>query len=157
METTENKTAEVLNDLLRINNDRIQGYEKAIEEARDLDLKTFFATMADESRRYAQELTGLVRTYGENPDSGETTASGKIYRVWMDVKATFTGKDREAILNSCEYGEDAAHAAYRDALATNGLSVEAREVILRQQSSLRNSHDMVKKYRDLQNQFDKVS
>ncbi len=26
----------------------------------------------------------------------------------MDVKAAFTGKDRKAILNSCEYGEDQA-------------------------------------------------
>jgi uncharacterized protein (TIGR02284 family) len=155
METTE-KTAEVLNDLLRINNDRIRGYEKAIEEARDLDLKTVFATMADESRKYAKELTEAIRTYGGNPDGGSTTNSGKIYRVWMDVKATFTGKDREAILNSCEYGEDAAQAAYRDALSTNELSVEARDIILQQQAALRNSHDVIKKYRDLQNQFDKV-
>ncbi|RYF22676.1 MAG: DUF2383 domain-containing protein, partial [Flavobacteriales bacterium] len=43
--------AEILNDLIEINNDRIAGYEKAIEElkAEDADLKTLFVKMVGES------------------------------------------------------------------------------------------------------------
>lgn len=33
----------------------------------------------------------------------------------MDVKAALTGKDRKAILNSCEYGEDIAKDSYEKA------------------------------------------
>ena len=44
----------VLNDLIRINNDRIAGYEKAADEARDIDvdLRAVFSRMAEESRQY---------------------------------------------------------------------------------------------------------
>lgn len=154
---TMNKTTEVLNDLLRINNDRIEGYEKATSETQDLDLKTLFRNMSDESRKYVNELTALIKTYGGDPVTRSTTASGKIYRVWMDVKATFTGKDRQSVLNACEFGEDAAQSAYRDALASEGLSVEARELISEQKTNLRKSHDLIKKYRDMQKQFNKVS
>jgi uncharacterized protein (TIGR02284 family) len=156
METIDNKTTEVLNDLLRINNDRIEGYERATDETPDLDLKTLFSNMSDESRKYANQLTEMIRNYGGDPAIRSTTASGKIYRVWMDVKSTFAGKDRQAVLNSCEFGEDAAQAAYRDALASDELSEESRELIREQQASLRKSHDLIKKYRDLQKQFDKT-
>jgi conserved hypothetical protein len=142
---------EVLNDLIRINNDRTAGYQRASDEARDMDvdLQAMFNRMADESRQYATELTAEVGRLGGDPATG-TTASGKIYRAWMDVKATFTGKDRTAILASCEYGEDAAQRAYEEALATDvELPANLRQIITNQKAALKSSHDMVKKYRDM--------
>ena len=149
---TNEKLTEVLNDLIRINNDRTTGYEKAAGEARsiDVDLQATFNKMANESRKYAAELTNEVQRLGGEPATG-TTNSGKIYRVWMDVKATFSGKDRQAILESCEFGEDAAQKAYREALASDAeMSAETRKLITDQQSSLKTSHDIIKKYRDAQ-------
>jgi uncharacterized protein (TIGR02284 family) len=149
---TNEKTYEVLNDLIQINNDRIEGYERAAKEtaAEDADLRSLFLSMASESRRYVNELSQHVAQAGENPAEG-TTASGKLYRAWMDVKATFTGKDRKAILASCEYGEDAAQKAYEGALATDAeLPTEIRQLITDQKSSLRKSHDKVKRLRDTQ-------
>ena len=89
------KTAEVLNDLVTINNDRIAGYEKAEKELddKDADLKTLFRQMGAESRSYVTDLSKYVAAFGDKP-SGKTMLSGKIYRAWMDVKATFSGKDR---------------------------------------------------------------
>ena len=146
------KLTEVLNDLIRINNDRTTGYEKASEEAKsiDVDLQATFNKMANHSRKYAAELTNEVKRLGGEPSTG-TTNSGKIFRAWMDVKATFTGKDRQAILESCEFGEDAAQKAYRDALASDAeISAETRQLITDQQASLKTSHDIIKKYRDAQ-------
>ena len=142
---------EVLNDLIVINNDRTAGYEKAADEAReiDVDLRAIFSRMADESRQYAMELTAEVVKLGGEPATG-TTASGKIYRAWMDVKATFTGKDRHSLLSSCEYGEDAAQKAYEDALTTEGeLSGDIRQLIAAQKATLKTSHDLIKQYRDM--------
>jgi uncharacterized protein (TIGR02284 family) len=142
---------EVLNDLIRINNDRTAGYTRAAEDARDVDvdLQAMFNRMAQESRQYATELTAEVARLGGEPATG-TTASGKIYRAWMDVKATFTGKDRKALLASCEYGEDAAQRAYEDALADDAyLPTNIRQLITSQKASLKTAHDMVKKYRDM--------
>ena len=141
----------VLNDLIRINNDRIEGYQRAAKEARDIDvdLRAIFTRMADESRQYAAELTQEVVKLGGEPATG-TTNSGKIYRVWMDVKATFTGHDRESVLASCEFGEDAAQKAYSSALESDAeMSADARQLVANQKASLKTSHDVIKKYRDM--------
>jgi uncharacterized protein (TIGR02284 family) len=155
MATNDNLT-EVLNDLIRINNDRIEGYKRAIKEAddSDVDLKAIFSRMEDESRQYLSELTREVVKLGGEPAEG-TTASGKIYRAWMDVKATFTGSDRAAVLASCEFGEDAAQKAYQEALTTDeALTTEVRQLIANQQASLKVSHDTIKKYRDMHRNAD---
>ncbi len=150
METREN-VIEELNDLIEINNDRIVGYERAIEETKieDSDLKSIFAQMATESREYNQELTQEVISLGGEVETG-TTSSGKIYRAWMDVKATFTGHSRKSVLENCEFGEDAAQKAYRSALDDDDLSSTSRELVMRQQQALKLSHDKIKMMRDQQ-------
>lgn len=142
---------ETLNDLVQINNDRVAGYEKAIEElqAEDSDLKSLFIRMIRESHRYKQELASAIQGTGTELETG-TTASGKIYRAWMDVKAVFTGHDRKTILNNCEAGEDAAQRAYKSALDEEGLSAANRELISNQKAELRKSHDEIKSLRDRQ-------
>lgn len=148
--TINEKSTEVLNDLIQINNDRVAGYERAAKEAdaKDLDLISLFNDMAGESRQYLTELRRYVQSNGEKPAEG-TTLSGKIYRAWMDVKATFTGKDRKSILASCEFGEDAAQKAYKDALEED-LTADIRQLVVDQKSSLRKSHDRIKRLRDTQ-------
>lgn len=148
--TTNEQLVEVLNDLIQINNDRVTGYEKAVEETKslDVDLQAIFSKMADESRGYVAELTQKVTSLGGEPAT-DTTNKGKIYRVWMDVKATFTGKDRQSVLESCEFGEDAAQKAYKQALASEAeIDADTRQLITTQQASLKTSHDLIKKYRD---------
>lgn len=147
----ENSTVntEILNDLIEINNDRVAGYQKALEELHpeDSDLKSLFVEMVRQSHRHKADLVREVQVLGGDPDSG-TTASGKIYRAWMDVKAVFTGHDRETILNNCEFGEDAAQKAYKSALDTEGLSAHLRTLISNQQAELKISHDQIKALRD---------
>ncbi len=146
------KTTEILNDLISINNDRIDGYNRAEKETadKDADLQTLFRQMASESRSYVNDLSKYVAITGEQP-TDKTSLSGKIYRTWMDVKATFTGKDRKAILASCEFGEDAAQKAYDEALSSDAeLPAEVRQLIMDQKSSLKKSHDYIKALRDKQ-------
>ena len=150
METNE-KLIEALNGLIEINNDRVNGYEKAIEETKDLDvdLKAIFSGMASESRKYSGELTKTVAEVGGTPSDG-TTNSGKVYRVWMDIKTLFTGHTRQSLLELCEFGEDAAQKAYTAALASDAeMSADIRQLITGQPAQLKTSHDINKKYRDL--------
>jgi uncharacterized protein (TIGR02284 family) len=150
METNE-KNAEVLNDLIEINNDRLKGYEKAVGETKpeDADLRDLFIEVAADSRSNLDELKKFVYRHGEEPAEG-TTQRGKIYRVWMDVKAVITGHNRKAILASCEFGEDAAQRAYQSALDADGLTADVRQVIQEQKAKLRKSHDRIKMMRDTQ-------
>jgi uncharacterized protein (TIGR02284 family) len=148
---TNEKLTEVLNDLITINNDRSEGYINAAKEVKslDVDLQATFGKMADDSKEHAAQLTKEVQRLGGEATTG-TSGTSKIHRAWMDIKATFTGKDRQAILDSCEFGEDAAQKAYRDALASDAeMSAETRNIITDQQASLKKSHDMIKKYRDV--------
>ncbi len=56
------KLTEVLNDLVRINNDRIEGYEKAKNEEKiiDADLQSILSRMVEESIKYKNELIKAV-------------------------------------------------------------------------------------------------
>jgi uncharacterized protein (TIGR02284 family) len=148
---TRTVNTEILNDLIRINNDRVAGYQKAMEELKseDSDLKSLFVRMIGESHKLKMALVTEVEVLGEDAEVG-TTNSGKIYRAWMDVKAIFSGHDRKTVLNNCEFGEDAAQKAYKMALEDDGLSANLRELISEQKMSLRSSHDEIKALRDAQ-------
>lgn len=140
---------DVLNDLIKINNDRIEGYKKAMDELspEDEDLRSIFAEMMRHSARYKSQLVLEVQTSGDEPATG-TTTSGKIYRAWMDVKAIFTGHDRKAILENCEAGEDAAKQAYKTALNTEGLAGNIRSMLIEQQAEIIISHNHIRSLRD---------
>ena len=139
------KTIAVLNTLITINNDRIEGYETASKETEEQDLKTMFAQFASTSQKCKLELTNEVNKLSGTAAEGTLTV-GKFFRVWMDVKSALTGKDRKAILNSCEYGEDVARDTYEKALKNDieNLNLEQQAMIKGQNSLLKADHDKVK-------------
>lgn len=145
------KTIEILNDLIEINNDRIVGYDKAIKEStgENADLKQLFEHMVHESHECKMALSTEVLVLKGETEEG-TTNSGKIYRVWMDIKATFSGHDRHSILANCEKGEDAAQVAYKTALDEKDFPLYLHEMIAGQQAKLKLSHDKIKMLRDMQ-------
>lgn len=151
MSNNNNASAEILNDLVEINNDRIQGYEKAIANLEDgnHDLKTLFLSMIAESKKYKMALSSELNVLKADTHQG-TTTSGKIYRAWMDVKAALTGHDRKAVLENCEGGEDAAQKAYKDAANDENLAAHLKQLVLEQKASLKKSHDKIKQLRDQQ-------
>ena len=143
------KTIAVLNTLITINNDRIEGYETAAEDIEDQDLKTLFAAFSSTSKTCKQHLTDEVNRLGGTAAEGTLTA-GKLHRVWMDVKAAITGKDRKAILGSCEYGEEFAKDTYEKALEndTENLNAEQQTMIKAQHTLLNADHDKIKSMQD---------
>lgn len=139
------KTIEVLNTLITINNDRIEGYETASKETDEQELKTLFEHFSSTSQKCKKELVHEVHQLDGIVAEG-TRISGKFFRVWMDVKAALTGKDRIAILNSCEYGEDVAKETYKKALENDSKHLnEKQQTMIRDQHALLVAdHDKVK-------------
>ncbi len=152
MDNNNEDQVDVLNDLVHINNDRIEGYEKAIEDSKNgvSDYQSIFSKMIDQSRKYKQELISLINSKGGDADRDSTTSSGKIHRAWMDVKTAFAGKSEKSVLESCEFGEDAAQKAYDSALSSDDLTSETRQLLSQQKSELKNSHDLIKAQRDME-------
>lgn len=117
-----------INDLIRINNDRVTGYHAAYEDITEPESQEMFQKHMDQSKQYAAQLIEQIHQLGGEPASG-TTLSGKFYRTWMDLKAKVTGKDILSVLAACEYGEGVAEKAYREALDDKELIWQDKPVV----------------------------
>jgi uncharacterized protein (TIGR02284 family) len=149
MEISE-KAFDMLNELIKLNNDRVAGFERAGTDLEENDngLVTVFQKLAGESRQYAAELTAIAQQYGGDAAEG-TSTTGDLHRAWIDIKSTFTGGGLLAILNECERGEDAIKHAYQDALdPENELSAEITGILERQQQGITEGHDLIRSLRD---------
>ena len=143
------QTVEILNDLVKIHNDRIAGYERAIKDTpeEESDLRKLFTSFIADSHQYKLALATEVQTYAKDIEN-TTTSSGDIYRGWMNVKAFFTGHSVKSVLEECEFGEDAAQKAYRTALADEHLPAYIIDMLTEQEIRLKAAHDQVKALRD---------
>ncbi|MFP5081791.1 ferritin-like domain-containing protein [Pedobacter sp. JCM 36344] len=143
------KATTVLNELIEINNDRFEGFQKVTADIKDenIDLKEIFQEYSSQSHKFSQELTALVAAGGNDVETGNSIA-GTIHRAWIDVKALFGGDDRESILNEAERGEDAIKAAYKLAIESGDLSGDALATVSSQADSIKTAHDIIKGLRD---------
>ena len=149
METIIEKTASTLSDLIIINNDRYEGYKKAMDQTKDMDLKDLFSTFSMQSKANNASLRALVPASEEAPDRDETRISGKFYRAWMDIKNALDSNNRKQVLSSCEYGEDVAKKAYEEALADRSeLTAEVVATVQSQYDEILKAHNQVKALRD---------
>lgn len=149
MDTTLKATKETLKELILLNNDRYEGYQKAVDQTNDEDLKQLFSTLSEQSNRYSSELQSHFPDKDDMPKSDETKNTGKLYRVWMDIKNALSTNDRHSVLAACEYGEDVIKKGYEDALKNReDLDAQALSVIQRQYDSLLEAHNRVKALRD---------
>ena len=150
MQSNEQLSA-ILNDLIDINNDRVKGYEKAVDETTivDIDLHAIFNSMANDSRKYTADLTHEVIILGGESATG-TIHLGKKHREWIDGTKSFTKNDRQTILESCDCEEDTAQKAYTEALSFDiKIDSKIRDILNNHQASLKMAHNLIKKYRDL--------
>ena len=87
MSANTEKTSEVLNDLVRINHDRVEGYKKAKQEVDEskFDLLNVFEEMIEQSNNYIGDLGALITKYG-GTIANDATIMGALYRTWMDFK-----------------------------------------------------------------------
>jgi uncharacterized protein (TIGR02284 family) len=149
MEAITEKTNETLKELIIINNDRFEGYKTAAEETKDIDLKALFESYSAQSNQFSEELRDIIPDFEYSPDEGETKSTGKLYRVFMDLKAALRGNDRKGILSSCEFGEDVAKNTYDEVLEhPEELNHESLTIIRKQQIELNKAHDKIKSMRN---------
>ncbi|RYZ87850.1 MAG: PA2169 family four-helix-bundle protein [Proteobacteria bacterium] len=136
---------EDLNDLVKINNDRIQGYLKAVEDTEDTQLDHLFNEMIVQSQNFRSQLADhIVRIDGTAvSEATSTDTSSKIHRAWIDIKSAITGKDRDTVLSSVEFGENAAVEAYEDAIEEDKIPAYIKEDLSAQLTKLKESRDKI--------------
>jgi uncharacterized protein (TIGR02284 family) len=133
------KTLQVLNDLIRINIDRIAGLEKAahIERTPELPLREAFYRMAIDARSYVNDLHAWVIRSGGVPVT-QATITGKIYLRWLESQDGFDAADS---LSAFGISGAAAEEAYRHALEEEHLAGDVHDMLENQLWSLQRSDE----------------
>ena len=131
-----------LNSLIASTIDSINGYEesaKAVDTGRFADQ---FQARANERRQVLGQLRGEVSRLGGNPEDDGTLAAG-AHRAFLDLKATVTDRDDEAVIKEVERGEDHIKAKFEEALRDDKLAPETRSVIESGFQSVKSGHDQM--------------
>lgn len=142
------KIIDILNKLVEINNDRIQGYQttlKEIEKIENTELRTLFNTFQKTSQKCLDELSEIITHLGGIPTQ-TTNPLGKIHRTWMDLKASLADINYASILASCQYGDEAAMEIYEDVLKNNlqDIATPIQEMLNTQYINIKSEHDRVR-------------
>jgi uncharacterized protein (TIGR02284 family) len=145
------KTIEILNDLIVINDDRIEGYEKAIKEFKERGDtgpdRWFFSKFIRASKGYKRELRTKIAALTTKMEDNNSFL-GKIHLAWMAVRGVFTSHDRSSLLKESEYGEAIMEKAYQHTLKGKTLTPDIREVLTTQHAELKDAHDDIRGLND---------
>ena len=135
----------VLNDLAKIDEARIIGYQKAKDAVQSDDEKALFQEMIEGSKKNIKELHEQMLAHDTGGEGGE----GVVYRAWTAIRTPYVGNDRDMVFSFCEYGEDTVQFAYSSALHLQVIMpFKLREVLTEQQAKLKECLDTIKSYKD---------
>ena len=133
-----------LNDLIRINKDRITGYRQRMATAPDDDMEELLSDLIYQSYQHIEELTYNVYELGGNP-ARSNGMPGKFYHSWTDLKAFIFRETRKKMLEYCEFCEDVIKAIYQKAFNAQELHWDKRVAAL-----------LKKHLRDIEGSYDHV-
>lgn len=131
-----------LNSLIATTLDSVDGYTEAAKDSDSGRFASLFTSRATERRQVVSNLQQQVRSLGGNPEDDGTLLAG-AHRVFLNLKATLSGKDDKAIVAEVERGEDHIKSKFKDALGDTDLSAATRTVIEQAFTSVRAGHDQM--------------
>ena len=137
-----------LNSLIETLKDGQEGFKQSASGVDDPQLKSVFDNLAVQRSRFAGELQNEVVRLGEPEPEDSSSTTGAMHRAWINIKSAVTKRDQHAILVEAERGEDAAVAAYEDAMKEE-LPAPIRDLVRRQATEVQDSHDKIRDLRDM--------
>lgn len=140
----------VIKDLIETVEDGRKGFEKTAERLREdgyADLASQMSEYSEQRARFASELREAAARAGFEIDEDGSVA-GALHRGWIALSDALTGDDPSAVLSAAEAGEDHAVDEYEDALEDDELTGEMRDLVARQASEVKQTHDRVRALRD---------
>ncbi len=132
---TDDKSADILNDILETLIDSAHGYEKAAEIADRPVLRDFFSRRAVSRREMAAAVRGEIANLGGTSDS-DGTILASAHRVFMGLSAAVQDND-EAAIGAVDQGEEYLRQKFERALAKDELAEPARTLLRNYQGELR--------------------
>ncbi|MDZ4758944.1 MAG: PA2169 family four-helix-bundle protein [Bacteroidota bacterium] len=143
MENPNQKIIDKLNHFIAIAEDGKIGYENAAKDVKDNQMKAIFEKYSKQRSGYIEELQKQVHHLGSAAeDSGGPV--GLLHRVLMDIKSVLTSGDKNAIINACITGEEAAVKHYTDTLEETLFPDNIRAMIQKQLSGIHQALSEIK-------------
>ena len=137
-----------LQDLLEKNYDAEKGFTKAMQDAKNQNLKRFLLQQASQRGRFVNELSHEIINLNEKPkDSGSFT--GDLHRTWIDIKSSVAGNTDEDVLEECIRGEKASWKEYEKKLQNKNFPSNISSVLQNQATEIHNTLNRVKTLEDL--------
>jgi len=128
------KKISVLNDLLKITNDRLEGYEKVEGKVWEMNhsLQNDYEHMTSRTKMMKNQIIDLITERGGEANDS-TSISGSLHRAWIDIKnSVLINNLQESTLENVIFGENAAIQSYQEALDSGDLDTESSEIISEQ-------------------------
>ena len=139
-----------LQSLVEIGRDANEGFVHSAKQATDLGLKTLLHQHAMERAAMVDDLQQLQVGHGQSgiDDSGSMT--GTLHRAWINLRSAVSSHHDLAILEEVERGEDAAVAAYREALEPRAIPLprSITAVLEHQLHKIKAAHDELRQRRN---------
>ncbi len=136
----------VLKEVINVLQDGQKGFADIGEHLKDEQLKRYFLAESLKRASFRAELENELHRHGVADVHETGTVTGKLHRLWGDLKAKVVSGDHE-LLATAEQGEDVAKKTYADALSQE-LPAPVRELLTEQQRHINTSHDYVRDHRD---------
>ena len=140
---------EGIRTLIQVNNDRIRGYEAAMNESNEADLKSNFFRFIQSSRRIKSQLIHVLVKSGGSPvqENKLTGFNGMLVKL----KAAIRRRDRLSIFLYWENVEDLVAEMYERILKNEccDLSADHAGIIGSQLSVLEADRHKVKSFREI--------
>jgi uncharacterized protein (TIGR02284 family) len=136
---TNNDDIAVLNRLIGVTIDSVEGYSEAAKDVKNPELKAIFQRRARERLAAYRSLQSQVSALGGEPqDDGTLLAS--VHRVFVNLRSTVQSGDL-AVIDEVERGEDVIKARYEDAIHQAGFSSSSLAAVQHAYESVRSGHD----------------
>lgn len=140
----------VIKDLIETVEDGRKGFVETATRLREdgyADIASQMVEFSEQRARFSSELREAATRAGVTIEEDGSIA-GALHRGWIALSDALTGDDPEAVLSAAEAGEDHAVEEYEDALEDDELTGELRDLVARQASEVKRTHDTVRALRD---------
>jgi len=144
MHPGDEKPLQRLNQLIGVNNNRIECLNFAAMETDVSVLKVLFSRLVDTSIICREELVKEVYKLGGIPEEG-TVPYFEFFKAWVEVKSAISRNDHRAILGSCAYEEGVVLRSYETVIrqGEEELNTQQHRLFSRQYEQLLADHERV--------------
>ena len=141
---------EALNDLACIHNDRIAGYQAALNQLSvgDSDIHDEFANLILDGNCFRQQLLQQVsELIGSAKEYPVIPIFGSIYLAWIDLRTAVSGHNLKSLISSCKYNEELTINLYRAVLQLNIPGAgETLQLLETHERGLKKESEKIRKY-----------